>query len=256
MRSFAALVSRMSRPLSTAADVPGWVQLAGSALTLVAGGGIAGVAFSPAAGVGVVLTLLLGLAFIAAFNLQRELERQKSHRPNLVLGDPKTRAAFGFRTDELKGLSVDVPISNHPQPNAELGVAAENLHARLRVVPDEDGTPGSHWVEALWLQRQQAGNRFVGSVDENAEPEIQLPPNGRPFDLATVMQLPGNEFCSILTQADYWDIGVTWPFVVEVEIQGSNVPACRFKMRVTPSKSPVAGTPKAELLEALGTLSI
>jgi hypothetical protein len=172
------------------------------------------------------------------------------------VGDPTTKMApIEFKDGRPSSWAafVTVPISNHPQLGATTGTAAEEVHAQIRVLPDENGTPDSGWLPARWVQAPQQVERGQYASAHDAEvAEMRLPANGRDYALDTVAQLEGNSFCGIWNQEAYWDIGVTWEFTVEMAIQGSNLPRRSFLVRITPediegTKKPV-GVPTAKLV--------
>lgn len=152
--------------------------------------------------------------------------------PKIEIGEPRScfRGETGF---------VRLPIAN------EAGDPAESVHARARVADPHE--PDRRWLPLAWVQEPPEVPRGAHTWDYESEAaEATLTPNGRPTMLQVIGQQRGKDFCGIYTPDSFWEIGQTWPFVVEIDLRGSNVER-RFRLRVTPDRE--GFHPKAELVD-------
>jgi hypothetical protein len=168
------------------------------------------------------------VAVVAGYLAYHQWRVNRPTPPNIEIGQPRIcfRGEAGF---------VRLPIAN------EGGDPAESVHARARVVDEPD-----RWLPLTWVlespQVPQGGHAWQY---ESEAPEATLKPNGRPVWLQIVGQHRGKEFCGFYTPDSFWEIPLTWPFEVEVDLRGSNVER-RFRFRVTPDEGGLQ--PKAELI--------
>lgn len=218
--------------------------------------------------VGAVAGFLVGLMLLVTLALARALVRQRNEarqrvsglegerdarRPALQVSEPLARPVpTDWRDDGRPSRFAEfvyVPVRNEPETD-EGGVAAEDVHAQIRVLPWGDAT-ASKWMPARWWKLSPQEERFTGSwAPENEVAETRLPANGRDFFLDVVAQFEGNDFCTISNQETTYEIGASGSFFVELMLQGSNFPAKRFQIEITPAelKDGRIGVPRTRLV--------
>ncbi len=204
------------------------------------------------------LALLIAIALLRALMLQRNEARRyaqklESAEPQLQVGQPLCRALpieWNEGRPARLAAFVYVPIRNEPEVGAEGGTAAEEVHARIRVLPIK-GDRGTDWLPARWWSLSPQGGRWSEDwTPEDEFAEMRLPANGRDFYLDVVAQFPEQESCTISNQEAHVEIGFAFPFVVELMLQGSNISAKKFQVRITPAEvhRDGVGIPRAELV--------
>lgn len=167
------LLRRTLRP------VPGFselVNVGGLLVTLLGGGALFGVTLGAGFGLALVSALLCVLAFWAAYQLQRELDRST---PRLSLGEltSETREPVNAPDGSVIGEAFigRVPVSN------ELGAAnAENVYAELHFTGEGD-------------QKLDIAQRGCWQ-DAPDEQEITIAGNGRPNKLDLFVSFPTDDF--------------------------------------------------------------